>query len=132
MHNPFRNIHLTYHKKNYARANAQNHVFSFLRKVRRSQVIYTLSANRSTSYSWSNYKYHMQATVYAKLSLFSHCQVYSLVEILRCSTQPFSHCHCFNSYLSYWSLCYNYYLQIQCSLLFILPTAWKYKRLTSN
>ena len=43
MNNPFRNIHLTYNMCERAkRASAQNHVFSFLRKVRLSQVIYTL------------------------------------------------------------------------------------------
>ena len=52
MPNPFRNIHLTYNMRE--RASAQNHAFSFLRKVRLLQVIYTLSASRPTYYSWSH------------------------------------------------------------------------------
>ena len=42
----------------------------------------------------------------------------------------FSHCHYrFNSYLSYWSLCYICKFNAVCFL--ILLTAWKYKRPTS-
>ena len=70
MHNPFRSIHLTYNmRERVKRASAQNHVFSFLGKVRLSQVIYTLSASRPAYYSWS--KIHLQANVYAKLSLLA-------------------------------------------------------------
>ena len=56
------------------RASAQNHhVFSFLRNVRLSQVIYTLSTN--THYSSGNININCNYYINAKISLFGHCRM---------------------------------------------------------
>ena len=128
MHNPFRNFHLTY---NYARASAQNHhVYIFLSPERTTITrIYTLLANQYAYMHIIQYSYHLQVAVYAKLSLFCHCQVnYFLDKFEMFKTTFLSH-YCFNSNCSI--LVTFLYQQIQCNLLFISLTAWKYKRHTS-
>ena len=61
----------------YARASAQNHhVFSFLRNVRLSQMIYTLSVD--TQYSSVNIHVditYQQGAINAKISLFGRCHM---------------------------------------------------------
>ena len=70
------------------------------------------------------YRFYLQVPVNAKRSLFgplpNELFWHFLFEILTCSARHFSHCHRFNSYLSYWSLCYNY-LQFKHLLLNYLP-----------
>ena len=74
----------------YARASAQRHVFSFLRNVWLSQVIYNLSTNKHNYWS-----YQLHVAFSTKISLYWPVSIdfYYLLNILMCSTRHSSHCH---------------------------------------